>query len=81
MYSYRDLPRTLTRKGETMQTQEKTLTETEIADLLILVGMSLGQWRDAKSSKETYESFPAMIDGRISSLTELHAKLEVMLND
>lgn len=63
-----------------MQTQEKTLTETEIADLRILVGMSLGQWRDAKDS-EAYSLYTAMIDGRISSLTALHAKLEGMLKD
>jgi hypothetical protein len=64
-----------------MQTQEETLTLTDIADLRILVGMSLGQWRDAKGSKETYNSFPAMIDGRIASLTALHAKLDGMLAD
>ena len=64
-----------------MQTQEETLTLIEIADLRVLVGMSLGQWRDAKSSKETYESFTAMIDGRITSLTTLHAKLDAMLAD
>jgi len=62
-----------------MQTLEKTLTLIEKADLLALVEISLENWLSAKGSKETYYSFPAMIDGKIASLTALHAKLDGML--
>ena len=64
-----------------MQTQEETLTLIDKADLLALVEISLENWRSAKGSKETYNSFPAMIDGKIASLTALHAKLDGMLAD
>jgi hypothetical protein len=63
-----------------MKTQDTTLTESDISELRILVAMSLGQWRDAKGSEPTYKAYPAMIDGRIETLKELHTKLDGMLD-
>lgn len=62
-----------------MKVKDTTLTSTEIARLVGLVGHSLNEWREVKANESAYEGYSTMIDSQVVVLSVLLAKLEGQL--